>query len=272
MRKIVYFITFASFLFSCTNANNKQETSAVFLESGHWVDLSYDFSPETLYWPASAEGFRLDTVSAGFTEGGYYYSAFMFCAPEHGGTHLDAPLHFAEGKYSVDQLPLELLTGPAVVIDISEKALQNRDYLVSTADILDWEETNGQIPENTILLIRTGYGQFYPDAEQYFGTSLKGEEGVANLHFPGLDPEAAAWLARERKIKGAGIDTPSIDYGQSKDFRAHQELMKENIPAFENVASLERLPLRGAYVIALPMNIKNGSGAPLRIIARVPVD
>lgn len=257
-------------LASCNPDSKKEQMQGDFPVRGRWIDLSYDFSSETLYWPAAAEGFRLDTVEVGFTGRDYFYAAFSFCAPEHGGTHFDAPLHFAEGKHSVEQVPLAQLTGPTVVIDVSDKALQDRDYQLTTAELQAWEEKVGQLPENMILLIRTGFGRFYPDGEKYFGTNLKGKEGVDNLHFPGLEPEAAAWLVRERKIKAVGIDTPSIDYGQSKDFRAHQELMKEDIPAFENVANLEKLPLTGAYLIALPMKIKGGSGAPLRIIARVP--
>ncbi|MBT0811586.1 cyclase family protein [Litoribacter ruber] len=263
---------FILFLFSCMQNQQESLTSLTFPEEGKWVDLSHDFSSETLYWPAEPEGFRIDTVAEGMTDGGYYYSAFSFCAPEHGGTHLDAPIHFAEGRKSVDELDLEDLTGPAVVVDVSEKALADRDYLVTQADIQDWEKVHGIMPENIILLIKTGFGQFYPDAEKYMGTEKKGEEGVANLHFPGLDGEAAAWLVKERKIKAVGIDTPSIDYGQSKDFLAHRKLMEENIPAFENVAKLDQLPTKGIYVVALPMKIKGGSGAPLRIIARVPVD
>jgi kynurenine formamidase len=267
MKTLLYLPFFL--LLSCMQQQGEQ-ASGEFPQNGHWVDLSYDFSPETLYWPAEPAGFKMDTVSEGFTDGGYYYSAFSFCAPEHGGTHLDAPVHFAEGMKSVEQLDLDQLTGPAMVLDVSAKALENRDYLVSRHDIEEWEEQYGKMPDDIILLIKTGYGKYYPDAELYFGTKLKGEEGVANLHFPGLDGQAAAWLAGERKVKAVGIDTPSIDYGQSKDFIAHRELMKENIPVFENVANLDQLPEEGAYVVALPMKIKGGSGAPLRIIARVP--
>ncbi|WP_143959786.1 cyclase family protein [Litoribacter populi] len=268
--KTQYYLLFL-LLFSCMQQQGEQ-ASDIFPKDGQWIDLSYEFSPETLYWPAEPQGFHMDTISEGITEGGYYYSAFSFCAPEHGGTHLDAPIHFAEGQKSVEELTLEELTGSAVVVDVSQKAMQDRDYLISKEDIEGWEEENGKLPEDIILLIRTGYGQYYPNAKQYFGTELKGEEGVANLHFPGLGGDAAAWLAKERKIKAVGIDTPSIDYGQSKDFRAHQELMKKNIPAFENVANLDQLPTKGIYVVALPMKIKGGSGAPLRIIARVPVE
>ena len=234
--------------------------------SGKWIDLSYDFSDKTIYWP-TAETFRFDTAFEGITPGGFYYSAFNFCAAEHGGTHLDAPLHFAAGKWSTDQIPLENLTGEAVVVDVSKKALTNPDYQVTAEDIQEWEKTNGIIADNSIILFRTGYGSFYPDAKKYLGTDERGAEAVAKLHFPGILPGAAEWLTRNRKIKALGIDVASIDYGQSKDFKTHQVFYSANIPGFENVANMDKLPAKGAYVIALPMKIKGGSGAPLRIIA-----
>jgi kynurenine formamidase len=243
------------------------EASAPFTGKGRWIDLSYDFSPATLYWPNNPTGFRLDTVSEGMTPGGFYYSTYSFSAPEHGGTHLDAPKHFAKGHPSVDLVPLTQITGAAWVIDVSAKALADRDYLISIDDIKNWEVQYGKIPENAILLFRTGYGKFYPDPKTYFGTDEKGVQAIPKLHFPGLDPRTADWLVRERKIKAIGLDTPSIDFGQSKDFRTHQVLCAANVPVFENIASLDSLPVSGAYVIALPMKIKHGSGGPLRIIA-----
>lgn len=236
------------------------------LSKGKWIDLSYEFSSQTLYWPNNPTGFVLDTFSEGITPGGYYYSSFGINAPEHGGTHLDAPIHFSAKGLSAEKIDLKQLTGEAIIIDVSAKALKNRDYLISVNDILDWEKTNGAIGENSIVLFKTGYGPFYPDAEKYFGTAEKGNEALAKLHFPGIDPKAAEWLV-QHKAKAVGIDTPSIDYGQSKDFKTHQILMGANIPAFENVANLEQLPVTGSYVVALPMKIKNGSGGPLRIIA-----
>ena len=236
--------------------------------SGKWIDLSYDFSDKTIYWP-TAETFRFDTAFEGITPGGFYYSAFNFCAAEHGGTHLDAPLHFAAGKWSTDQIPLENLTGDAVVIDVSKKAITNPDYQLTATDIQEWEKINGIITDNSIVLFRTGYGSFYPDAKKYLGTDERGAEAVAKLHFPGIHPSAAEWLTRNRKIKALGIDVASIDYGQSKDFKTHQVFYSANIPGFENVANMDKLPAKGVYVIALPMKIKGGSGAPLRIIAWV---
>lgn len=264
MKPITAFVVIAVFIFISCN-NNTHSLSEV-LHKGKWIDLSYEFSAQTLYWPNNPTGFRLDTVSEGTTAAGFYYSSFSFNAPEHGGTHLDAPIHFAAQGLSAEKLSLGQLTGDAVVIDVSAKALKNRDYLITVDDILEWEKTNDTIKQNTIVLFKTGYGQFYPDAEKYFGTSQKGAEGIAKLHFPGIDPGTAEWMV-QHKVKAVGIDTPSIDYGQSKDFKTHQLLMSANIPAFENVANIEQLPGTGAYIVALPMKIKNGSGGPLRIIA-----
>ncbi len=236
---------------------------------GTWLDLSYDYSSETIYWPTS-EPFRFDTVFAGHTEAGFYYTAYQFCSAEHGGTHMDAPIHFSEGKKSVDQLPIEQLVGPAVVIDVSTRALRNPDYLVSVDDIRLWESSHGKLADGQIVLLKTGYGQFWPDAEKYMGTAERGPEAVAKLHFPGLAPAAATWLVENRNIRMIGLDTPSIDYGQSTLYESHQILFEANISALENVANLDKLPLQGAYVIALPMKIKDGSGGPVRIAAWIP--
>jgi kynurenine formamidase len=198
---------------------------------------------------------------------GYFYSSYSLSTPEHGGTHLDAPIHFAEGKESTDAVPLSNLTGEAVVIDVSNNALQNRDYRIGSVEIQNWEKVNGTTIDHKIVLFRTGYGRYYPDREKYFGTSLRGAEAIPQLHFPGIASEAADWIVKNRKVKAVGLDTPSLDYGQSTDFLTHRILMESNIPGFENVANLDSLPALGAYVVALPMKVAQGSGAPLRIIA-----
>jgi len=165
---------------------------------------------------------------------------------------------------------LDRLTGEAVVIDVSSNALKNADYLIAISDIETWEKTNGKLQDDIIILFRTGYGSFYPDAIKYLGTGERGADAVAKLHFPGIDPSAAEWLVKNRKIKAVGLDVASVDYGQSKDFKTHQILYEQNIPGFENVANLDKLPVKGAFIIALPMKIKGGSGGPLRIVAVAP--
>lgn len=230
------------------------------------IDLTYAFDSQSVYWP-TAESFQLTKDFEGDTEGGYFYSAYKYAAAEHGGTHIDAPVHFARGKNSVDQIPLEQLMGHAIVVDVSNQSSTNPDYQVSVADLQGWERRNGRIPRNAIVLLRTGYGRHYPDRKKYLGTEERGAAAVAKLHFPGLHPDAAKWLTTNRVIKAIGLDTASIDFGQSTLFESHRILFEQNIPAFENVANLDQLPAKGFSVIALPMKIKNGSGGPLRIIA-----
>lgn len=238
------------------------------LSGGRWIDLTHAFSFDTLYWP-TAEGFALEVEFKGMTPKGYFYAANRYRASEHGGTHIDSPIHFARDRKTVDQLPLEQLTGMAVVVDVSAKAQTNADYQITTADLIAWEQQHGPIPAQAMLLLRTGFSQHWPDAKKYLGTAEKGPEAVEKLHFPGLHPDAARWLVANRSIKAVGIDTASIDFGQSKLFESHRVLFEKNVPAFENVAALDQLPVTGAYVLALPMKIQGGSGAPLRIVAWV---
>lgn len=230
------------------------------------VDLSYAYDEDTIYWPTEP-GFVLEKGFAGVTERGYFYTANRFAAPEHGGTHLDAPIHFHRDGRTVEAIPVEQLVGPGIVIDVSSQCAIDRDYQVKQEDFLAWEKRHGRIPPGAIVLLRTGFGRYWPDREAYMGTSARGEAAIPLLHFPGLHPEAAAWLAEERRIDAIGLDTPSIDYGQSTTFGAHVALFARNVPALENVANLDLLPARGFTVVALPMKIRGGSGAPLRIIA-----
>jgi kynurenine formamidase len=220
------------------------------LPLNHVVDLTHAFDATTVYWP-TAQGFKLETDFEGMTDKGYYYSAYRYSAAEHGGTHLDSPVHFAKGHYTVDAIPLQQLMGAAVVIDVTKQCAANRDYLVSVADFQNWEKQNGRISPGTIVFLRTGYGKFYPDRQKYLGTDERGDAAVAKLHFPGLDPAAARWLTQNRSIKAIGLDTASIDYGQSTLFESHRTLFEKNIPAFENVANLDQLPVKGFSVICV---------------------
>ncbi len=233
---------------------------------GRWIDLTHEFSNETLYWP-TAERFTLESEFHGQTPKGYFYAANRYRASEHGGTHIDAPVHFAENHKTVDQLSIDQLTGAAAVVDVSRSALKDADYQITVADLKEWESRNRPIPDGAIVLFHTGFARRWPDAKTYLGTNEKGPEAVAKLHFPGLHPDTARWLVSERTIKAVGLDTASIDFGQSTLFESHRILFEKNIPAFENVTALDQLPATGSYILALPMKIKGGSGGPLRIVA-----
>ncbi len=236
--------------------------------SGKIIDLTYAFGEDTVYWP-TAEGFKLETVFKGENEKGFHYEANNYSAAEHGGTHLDAPVHFFANRHTTDEIPLERLLGPAVLVDISPKCDANPDYQIQTQDLIEWEKRNGMLLNNVILLMRTGFGKFWPDRKKYMGTEKVGDQAISKLHFPGLHPNAAEWLVTNRSVKAIGIDTPSIDFGQSTGFESHITLYEKNLPAFENVANLDMLPEKNFLVIALPMKIRGGSGAPLRIVAIV---
>jgi kynurenine formamidase len=233
------------------------------------VDLTHPFDADTLYWPTE-EGFVLERGEAGVTDAGYYYEAHRFRAAEHGGTHVDAPIHFHADRWTVDQIPLDRLIGEAVVVDVEAACARDRDHAVGVAELAAFEAAHGEIPRGAIVLLRTGVGRHWPDRGAVLGTARRGPDAVAELHFPGLSPAAARWLIQERAIAAVGLDTPSIDPGVSTRFETHQVLFAANVPAFENLANLDRLPATGSRVIALPMKIGGGSGAPLRAVAIVP--
>lgn len=232
------------------------------------VDLSHPFDGRTVYWPTSPGGFVLDTLSYGMTEGGWFYAANALSTPEHGGTHLDAPIHFAEGQAAVDEVPLERLIAPAVVIDITQKATDDPDYELQVADITEFETAHGTIPPGTIVLLRTGWSRYWPDRRAYLGDDTPGD--ATNLHFPSYGEAAARLLVEERGVGALGVDAASIDIGASADFRVHQVAGAAGVPGLENLMSLDRLPATGALLFALPMKIAGGSGAPLRAVALVP--
>jgi kynurenine formamidase len=243
------------------SAGRSQETS-----HGRVIDLTHVFDESTIYWPTE-EGFKLLRGPAGVTDQGYYYSANRFVCAEHGGTHLDAPIHFWKGGQTVDQIPPSRLIGSGACVDVSQKCAADRDYQVRVEDFAAWEKAHDTTLEDRIVLIRTGFGRHWPDRQTYLGTAEQGKAAVAKLRFPGLDPSAADWLITRRRIRMVGIDTASIDHGQTTNYPTHQRLFRGNVPALENVAALDALPAVGFTLVALPMKIGGGSGGPCRVVA-----
>jgi kynurenine formamidase len=232
------------------------------------VDLTHAFGKSTIYWPTSPAKFSLQQLSYGKTEGGWFYSSYSLCTPEHGGTHLDAPIHFAEGKRTTDQVPLEQLIGSAVVIDITAKAAANRDYRLTVDDVAAFEKRYGRIAAGTIVVLRTGWSRHWPDVKAYLGDDTPGD--ASKLSFPSYGPDAARLLVEDRRAGVLGVDTASIDFGRSTDFGVHRIAAAENVVGLENLTNLDQLPPTGATVIALPMKIEGGSGGPLRAVAMIP--
>ncbi|MFM8284331.1 MAG: cyclase family protein [Planctomycetaceae bacterium] len=238
-------------------------------EAATWVDLTHPFDERTIYWPTE-KGFLFEPGSNGPTAKGYYYAANRFAAAEHGGTHLDAPRHFSATGQTADAIPLERLVGPAVVVDVAERCERDPAHEITADELVAWEATHGRQLVDVIVLLRTGWSARWGDRAAYLGTAVEGREAVPLLRFPGLAPDAARWLAEHRRVRAVGIDTASIDHGPSTHFGSHVVLCGANIPVFENVTGLERLPATGCFVVALPMKIAAGSGGPLRIVARLP--
>lgn len=232
------------------------------------VDLTHSYNKETIYWPTSPSKFRLETLAEGETDGGWFYSAYSVCTPEHGGTHLDAPVHFAKEGMSIDELPLENLIRPAVIVDVSAKTKIDRNYRLTVEDIVEFESEHGQIESGSIVLLNTGWSRHWPNANAYLGDDTKGD--ASNLSFPGFGEDAARFLVEERGAMVLGVDTASIDYGQSTDFPVHRTVAAMNVVGLENLTNLDQLPPTGATVIALPMKIEGGSGGPVRVVALLP--
>ncbi len=238
------------------------------LDAHSLIDLTHSFNEQTIYWPTDTSGFKLERKAYGKTDAGFFYAANALCTAEHGGTHLDAPLHFGEGKHSTEQIPLAQLVAPAVVIDVSEQAARDRDYRLSPTDVLEFEKRHGKIAAGTIVLLRAGWSRHWPDRKEYLGDDPPGD--ASKLSFPSYGEDAAKLLVEQRKVGMIGVDTASIDYGRSKDFIVHRIAAAHNVPGLENLTGLHQLPPRGTTIIALPMKIEGGSGAPVRVIALVP--
>jgi kynurenine formamidase len=231
------------------------------------VDLTYPFDEKTIYWPTE-KGFAHEFEKFGQTPAHYFYSSAKYEAPEHGGTHADAPIHFNEHGVTVDQIPLSECIGPAAVIDFSLRAAKDPDATLSVDDIKEYEASNGQIPDGAIVVARSGWGKYWPDKKRYMGTDKPGD--VAGLHFPGFSPEAITFLLTNRKVAAIAIDTASIDRGAASDFPVHRIWLGANKPGFENVANANKLPAKGATIFCIPMKIGKGTGGPTRVFAVLP--
>ncbi len=231
------------------------------------VDLTHPIDANTIFWPTETKTFELTEEHKGVTERGFFYAANRFCTPEHGGTHIDAPYHFSQGGETAAEIPVDRLIGRAVVIDVADKAAADPDYTLKPEDVTAWEAVHGEIPSGAIVLLRTGWSSRWPDKRAYLGDDTPGD--ASHLHFPSYGAEAARLLV-ERGASMLGVDTASVDNGPSKDFLVHRILGAANVVGLENVTNLDRLPPTGAWVVALPIKLARGSGAPARVVALLP--
>lgn len=227
------------------------------------ADMTHALNEKTPNYEESAEpAFRAKTVAT--LERDHYFAREV-CLPEHFGTHLDAPAHFAQGSWTVDQIPPQRLVAPLIVIDVNGPVKKNPDYQLSREDVLGWEKAHGRIPAGSVVIANTGWESRWDSSKEYRNADAKG-----TMHFPGYSLEAAKLLVEERNVFGLGIDTLSIDYGPSQDFPVHQYTLAHRLYHLENVASLDQVPTRGATIVVAPMKLEGGSGSPVRILALMP--
>jgi len=256
-------------LFAVFLASLSMQAAAFDVASYRMIDLGHAYGEDTLFWPSRPVArFDLERLAYGETAGGYFYAANRFCAPEHGGTHLDAPIHFARDRRTTDQLPLTQLIAPAIRIDVREQATRDRSYRLQPEDIRRFEQKWGAIRPGTIVLLQTGWSRYWPDRKAYLGS--ESEEDASGLEFPSYGEEAARILVKDRGVALLGVDTASIDVGRSRDFVVHRIAAAANVGGLENLTDLDQLPESGFHVIALPMKIRGGSGGPVRVVALVP--
>lgn len=221
-----------------------------------FIDLTHSLSPTIPQWGENC-GFQHKTecdYTDCDTDVKFRVQKFEMSAGI--GTHMDAPAHCIPGGLTIADIPLEKLITPCVVIDISEKA--NERYSLSRKDIIDFENKYGIIPANTFVIIYTGWGKLWNQPIKYRN----------NLVFPSVSKEAAE-LFIERNITGLGIDTLSPDRAED-GFPVHQLLLNSGKYIIENVANCNNLPCVGAFIIALPIKIKDATEAPIRLVGMIP--
>jgi kynurenine formamidase len=222
------------------------------------ADLTHVLGTQFPLFPGAAP-FRIQQAVS-HDKDGYYGSILTYW--EHSGTHMDAPVHFAPNGLFVDQLRIENLVVPAVVINMTEKVRRDPDAVVTPDDIRAWERRYGRIPDNAAVLMASGWGARAGSVEAFRNTDSSGV-----MHFPGFGKEAIDFLLTERRIAGIGVDTLSLDHGPSTTFAVHYTLLPTNRWGLENLANLESIPPSGATLFVGAPKIASGSGGPTRVMA-----
>lgn len=223
------------------------------------VDLTHTLSPEfpTYFGVSGLE------IADRFTYAKEKLNLKIWTVNEHTGTHIDSPFHFSENGWTVDLIPVENLVCPLCVIDIATRAQDDPDAQLTPDDIRAWESAHGPIPAGACVAMHSGW-EVHVASDKYRNADA---DGV--MHFPGFHPEAIAMLVDGRQVVGIGVDTLSLDFGQSKDFAVHYGWLPTNRWGMECMAGLGGLPASGATLIAGAPKVKGATGGPARILALV---
>jgi kynurenine formamidase len=241
------------------------------------VDLTQPLGPETpvIGLPpifAASPGVTVEEISHYDDKGpAWYWNTIRL--GEHTGTHFDAPVHWVTGKdlpaNTTDTIPVARFVGPACVIDCSQAAAQDADFLLTREHVLAWEAEHGQIPPRAWLLMRTDWSK-RSDRAAFLNAGPDGP------HTPGFMPDCVRFLAHERDVLGVGVETVGTDAGQAAGFDppfpAHNVMQGSGRFGLASLANLDQLPPTGAVVIAAPLKLVGGSGSPLRALALVPAE
>jgi kynurenine formamidase len=223
------------------------------------VDLTHPMTPEfpTFF---GTPGIALKRLKDFKADG---FNMFEWTVLEHAGTHMDAPLHFAASGDGPDTLPVDQLVVPLAVIDVTSKTAGNPDYQLTPADLRAWERRHGRLPRGACVAMNAGW------AKRLGSESFLGKDAKGGLHFPGFHPEATDWMLKERRLRGLGVDTLSLDYGPSTDFKTHYAWLPSGRWGLECMANLDRVPPRGATLVVGAPKIKGATGGPARLLALV---
>ena len=224
------------------------------------VDLTQSLDERTVMWPG-APAPTAETVLT-VSHDGFYNRLLTFT--EHTGTHFDAPCHMVEGAESVDRIDPSKLVRPVAVIDVGEAMAGKPDAVLTLAQVHEFENRHGRIPEAGAAFLRTGWEAFNTDPARY-------ANAPGPLRFPGFGPEAARFLVEERAVVGLGVDTLGIDPGVASDFVVHRQISHpRGVWHLEGLTNLDQLPPLGAWVVVGVLKLTDGSGGPARVIALVP--
>lgn len=247
----------AAVAFAATAVTPEPATARTFTRT---VDLTHTMSPA---FPTflGAPGIEMQRQFSLKKDG---FNLYWWRIIEHAGTHIDAPIHFSEAGATVDMIAAKDLVVPLAVVDVSAKAAQNPDYLLSPHDLKAWEKKNGRLPDGCCVAMNSGWTKFATDESKFTGRDVSGA-----LHFPGFGAEAAEWLMKERRVTGIAVDTLSLDNGASKDFKVHLSWLPSGRWGLENVANLDQVPARGATLVVGAPKVKDATGGPVRLFALV---
>ena len=232
------------------------------LKSAQWVDLTHTFDPDIPRFSEFEKG-QVDTL---FTvkEHGFYVQRWNIVTQY--GTHIDAPIHFVEGKRYLEDLDLKELVLPLIVLDISKEAADNNDFVVTRAHLEAWEAKHGQIEPDTFVALRTDWSKRWPDIERFENRDAKGQQ-----HLPGWGLDALKFLLEERQVKSIGHETfdtdASIDTAKNGDIVGERYVLGQDTFQLELLTHLDQLPTRGAIIYAISPKPKNAPGFPVRAFA-----